>query len=244
MKMMWDEKLIDPDHALPQKASATRSKLYAGKGAYLFMWAHSYQSMVTELRKNFAEAELDIVPAIRNPKGGVLGFSIVPGYRPFVIMKAAKDPQFVWDNFIEPLYLEPEVVMLWERGIPNVEYTIENGIFVDNFKQSGVHLGTRSPFNPEISFPYKLPPLAEKAVEMELKFDSNFSKNQDYIVADEPSVTVPAFDTLYGDFKDKKNQLFWKFILGEHSFDDMMKQFEAYKKEVDFDNILAQINEQ
>ncbi len=244
VKMMWDEKLMDPEHALPQKASATRSKLYAGKGAYLFMWAHSYQDLITELRKNFTEAELDIVPAIRNPKGGVLGFSIVPGYRPFVIMKAAKDPQYVWDNFIENMYLNPEVVMLWERGIPNVEYRIENGIFVDNFKESGVHLNTRSPFNPEIKFPYKLPPLAEKAVEMELKFDSNFSKNQDYIVVDEPSTTVPAFDTIYGDFKDKKNQLFWKYVLGEHSFDDMMKQFEAYKKEVGFDDILAQINAQ
>jgi len=54
------------------------------------------------------EAELDIVPAIRNPKGGVLGFSIVPGYRPYVITKAAKDPQFVWDNFIEKHYPYPE----------------------------------------------------------------------------------------------------------------------------------------
>jgi ABC-type glycerol-3-phosphate transport system substrate-binding protein len=244
MKMMWDEKLIDPDHALPQKASTTRSKLYAGKGALIFVWAHSYQSMVSELRKSFPEAELDLVPPLRNPKGGVLGLAVVPGYRPYVIMKSTKDPQFVWDKFIEPAYLNPEMVMLVERGIPNVSYKVENGIFIDNFEESGDHLGTRSPFNPEIKFPYKLPPLAEKAVEIETKYDGYFSKNGEYVVVDEPSVAVPAFDEIYSDMKDKKNQLFWKYVLGEHSFDDMMKQFEAYKKEINFDNILAQINEQ
>ena len=244
MKMMWDERLIDPDHALPQKASKTRSKLYAGKGALIFVWAHQYQSMVTRLRESFPEAELDMVPPIRNPKGGVLGLSIVPGYRPYVIMKATKDPQFVWDKFIEPLYLNPEAVMLEERGIPNVSYKIENNTFIDNGDASGDSLGTRSPFNPEIKFPYSLPPLAEKAVQIETRYDGYFSKNEDYVVADEPSVTLPAFDEIYKDFKAKKNQLFWKYVLGEHSFDDMMKKFEAYKKEIDFDSILAQINEQ
>jgi hypothetical protein len=168
----------------------------------------------------------------------------VPGYRPYVIMKATKDYQFVWDKFIEPFYLNPEVVMLDQRGIPNVSYRIENNTFIDNSKESGIGLGTNSIFNPEIKFPYSLPPLAEKAVQIESRYDGYFSKNQEFVVADEPSATVPAFDEIYGDMKNKKNQLFWKYVLGEHSFDDMMKQFEAYKKEIDFDNILAQINEQ
>ncbi len=71
VKTLWDEQLIDPDHALPQKASKTRSKLYAGKGAFIYMWAQRYQGMVTELRKSFPGAELDLVPPIVNPKGGV-----------------------------------------------------------------------------------------------------------------------------------------------------------------------------
>ena len=48
---------------------------------------------------------------------------------------------------------------------------------------------------------------------------------------------------IYDDMKDKKNQLFWKYVIGEHSYDEMTKQFEAYKKEIDFDSILAEINQ-
>jgi hypothetical protein len=106
-----------------------------------------------------------------------------------------------------------------------------------------VFLTTEYHDNPELHDVWEAEFKRLTGVEMELKFDSYFSKNQDYIVVDEPSAVVPAFDTIYSDMKDKKNQLFWKYVLGEHSFDDMMKQFEAYKKEIDFDSILTQINE-
>ena len=64
----------------------------------------------------------------------------MPGYRPFCITSASAGPQFVWDNFIEPLYLDREAVMLFVRGIPDVSYKVENGMFVDNFEESGVDL--------------------------------------------------------------------------------------------------------
>lgn len=57
-------------------------------------------------------------------------------------------------------------------------------------------------------------------------------------------MVVPAYDMIQSDMGDKKDELFWKYVIGEHSFEEMMKQFEAYKKEVDFDSILAQINAQ
>lgn len=244
IKMLWDERLIDPDHALPQKASATRNKFYAGKGAFLFMWDFRYQEMITELRNNFPEVEIDLVPPIENPKGGVLGVSLEPGYRPFCIMSAAKDPQFVWDNFIEPLYLTTDGHMLLFRGIPNASYKIVNGIMEDNFDESGIHMGMRSPLNPDIEFPYKMAPLNQKAVDIQAKMDGWLSKYGYYCVAEEPTVTVPEYDMVRGDMGDKKNELFWKYVIGEHDFAEMMRQFEAYKKEVDFDSILAKINSQ
>ncbi len=167
----------------------------------------------------------------------------MPGYRPFCITSASAGPQFVWDNFIEPLYLDREAVMLFVRGIPDVSYKVENGMFVDNFEESGVHLGVRSPFNPDIKFPYTLPPLVERGVAIETKYDGWFSQHETYVVAEEPSTFVPEYDAIYKDMKEKKNQLFWKYVLGEHSFDDMVQQFGAYKKEVGFDDILSQINE-
>ncbi|GEM_PF-4322101 len=244
IKMLYDEKLMDPDHALPQKASKTRSKFYAGKGAFLIMWVYRYQEMVSELRKNFPNAEIALVPPIENPKtGNVMGLSVVPGYRPFCITSKAKDPQFVWDKFIETLYFNPDGAMLLYRGIPNVSYKIVNGMFVDNFKESGIHMGVRAPMDPSIKFPYKLPPLAEKGQQIEQQFSSWFSKYDDRVVFEQPTKAVPEYDAIRKDMKDKKNQLFWKYVLGEFTLDEMLKKFEDYKKEVNFDSILEQINQ-
>ena len=242
MKMLWDEKLIDPDHALPQKASKTRSKLYSGDGAFLAMWTDRYPSMIAELREEFPNAELDLVPPIVNPKGGVLGLSVVPGYRPFCITKEAENPEFVFRNFIEPLYLSVEGVMLITRGIPGINYTIVNNTFVDNFEESGVHLKTRPAVNADIVMPYLLPPDTQQGVDIETKFNKWFADYSNYAIAEEPSVLVPSFDFIYDDMKDKKNQLFWKYVIGEFGYDEMMSRFEAYKEEIDFQNILNEIN--
>ena len=241
-KMFYDEKLMDPDHVLPQKASATRSKFYAGKGAYLMMHAHLYQELVSDLRKSFPGAELTIVPPIVNPKGGVLGMSVSPGYRPFCIMTASSDPQFVWDKVIETVYLNTDGVMLLSRGIPSVSYRIEGGTLVDNFDRSGEHMGLRSPLNPDIVFPYKLAALNQRGVDLETEFDRQFAKHGDYLVAANPSAVVPEFDMIREDMGDKKQELFWKYVLGEHTFEQMMAKFDAYKKEVGFSEILKKIN--
>lgn len=146
------------------------------------------------------------------------------------------------DKFIETVILTNEGSMLLSRGIPGVSYKVVDNTFEDNFEESGTHMKTRPPLNPNIKFPYKLPPLMQRGAEMKAQFDEWFSENSAYAVAEEPSVSVPAFDMIHDDMKDKKNELFWKYVMGEHSFEEMMKQFDAYKKEVDFDSILAEIN--
>lgn len=242
VKMLWTEQLIDPGHALPQKASATRSKLYAGKGAYLAMWTNLYPDLIEGVKKNFPAAELTLVPPIVNPKGGVLGLSVVPGYRPFCITSKAANPQYVWDKFIETVCLNTEGVMLQYRGIPDITYKVVNNTFKDNKDEYGAGMKTRPPLDPNIEFPYKLSPLMETGAELEKQFDGWFVQYTKYAVVEEPSRGVAAFDTIYDDMKDKKNQLFWKFVIGEFGYEEMLTQFEAYKKEIDFRSILEEIN--
>jgi hypothetical protein len=114
---------------------------------------------------------------------------------------------------------------------------------VDNSDRSGVGMGLRSPVNPEIKLPYGMEPLTQKGSELETEFDGWFSKYESYVVAEEPSASVPDFDMVYDDMKDKKNELFWKYVLGELTFQQMMSQFDAYKKEIGYADILKQINE-
>jgi hypothetical protein len=81
-------------------------------------------------------------------------------------------------------------------------------------------------------------------VEIQAQMDGWLSEHGRYGVAEEPTVTVAEYDMIREDMGDKKDELFWKYVIGEHSFEEMIRQFEAYKKEVDFDSILAQINAQ
>ena len=184
-----------------------------------------------------------MVPPIVNPEGGVLGLSVIPGYRPFAIGGDVEDPQYVWDNFIMPIYFDPDVSMLHYRGIPGVSYRIENGAMIDNSEVTGVGLGLRSPLNQDMQFPYKLSPLLQKGIEVETEFDRWFSNHEAYIVADVPVVSVPEYDLVAGDMVDKMRELFWKYVLGEHSFDEMMAQYDAYKGEIGSDSILRKVNE-
>lgn len=243
VKMLYDEGLIDPEHVLPQKSSGTRSKFFSGQGAVLMMHAHLYQGLVTGLRENYPDATIEMLPPIENPDGGVLGLSVIPGYRPYAITGAAEDPQFVWDNFIEPIYFDPEVSMLAYRGIPDVSFRVEDGVMIDNSEASGVGLGLRTPLNPDIEFPYQLSPLLERGIEIETEFGRWFANHEEYVVADTPVVAVPEYDNVASDMNEKMEELFWRYVLGEHGFEEMMEQYEAYKQEIGFDSILARINE-
>jgi ABC-type glycerol-3-phosphate transport system substrate-binding protein len=242
IKMLYDEKLMDPDHVLPQKASKTRAKLYAGKGAFIAMWVKNYASMIISLRETFPNAELALVPPIENPKGGVMGLSVIPGYRPFCIMTEADDPDFVWEKFIETLYLDTEGVMLLVRGIPNINYKIVDNTFTDISEETGLSVGEKSPFNPEIKFPYKLPPLMEKGSQFMSEFSRWASNYSNYIVWDSAVDVVPAYDLIASDMKAKRNELFWKYVLGELSYEQMMSDFDKYLKEISYPSILDQFN--
>lgn len=242
VKMMWDEKLIDPDHALPQPAAKTRSKFYSGSGAFLSMWAYRYSEMFPEVRKQFPNAEIAMVPPIVNPKGGILGVSVEPGYRPICISSACPDPEFVFKNFIEPMYLTVEGAMFKWRGIENIHYKIQDNTFVPNFEESGQVMGVEAPLNPDLEFPYKLSPLLEKGAEIEQEFGEWFSENSKYGISIEPTVSLPAFEVIKGDLTDKKNQLFWTYVLGKMSFEDLTRQYEAYKREIGFEKILNDLN--
>ncbi len=243
VKMLYDESLIDPEHVLPQKASGTRSKFFSGQGAFIMMHAHLYQGLITGLQENFPNAAIEMVPPIENPEGGVLGLSVIPGYRPFAITSGAEDPQFVWDNFIEPIYFDPDVSMLHYRGIPDVSYRVEDGVMINNSDESETGLGLRTPLNPDIRFPYKLSPVLERGIELETQFGRWFAVHEDFVVADVPLVAVPEYEAIAADMGEKMQELFWRYVLGEHDFEAMIEQYEAYKREVNFDSILQKIND-
>lgn len=242
VRMMWDEKLIDPDHALPQKASNTRSKFYAGKGAFLSMWTNRYPNMIAELRKEFPEAELALVPPFDNPKGGTLGMSVIPGFKPYCITSEAANPQFVFDNFIEPIFLTVEGAMLTERGVKDFHYKIINNTLIDNFEESGAHMATQPFLNSNLNVPYKFPQLAQIGLDFENQFIKWFNNNSNFAIAEVPTFAIPAYDMIRKDMEEKKHQLFWKYVIGEIEYNTLINQFNAYKKEIDFDSILAEIN--
>ncbi len=237
--MLYNEGFIDSEHALPQKSDVVRAKFASGKGASFVYWYDRYSSVSKDVTKNFPKAEVDLMPPIVNPKGGVMGMSLTAGTTPLCITKGSKSPQFVWNAFVEKFFFDLDTVMLFSYGVPGRDYEIRDNTIA---ALKGQAIGPWDPYDPEQKLPFKLPASAQKISDVQGAYNAGLAKNGRYASMSEPSVSVAGFDQIRDDMMDKKNQLLWKCVLGQITFEQLKSQFEAYKKEVGFADILAEIN--
>ena len=239
IKMLYTEGFIDSEHALPQKSDVVRAKFASGKGASFVYWYDRYASVYKDVTKNFPKAEVDLMPPVVNPKGGVMGMSLTAGTTPVCITKGSKSPQFVWDQFIEKFFFDLDTRMLFSYGVPGIDYEVKDSTIV---ALKGQAIDPWDPYDPEQKLPFKLPASAQKISDVQAAYNAGLAKNSYYAAMSEPSVSVAGFDQIRDDMMDKKNQLLWKCVLGQITYEQLTSQFEAYKKEVGFVDILAEIN--
>jgi ABC-type glycerol-3-phosphate transport system substrate-binding protein len=239
IRLLYSEGYIDSEHALPQKSDVVRAKFASGKGSSFVYWYDRYSSVSKDVTKNFPKAEVGLLPPIVNPKGGVMGMSLTAGTTPVCITKGSKSPQFAWEQFIEKFFFDLDVRMLFAYGVPGVDYEIRDNAIA---ALKGQAIDPWEPYDPDQKLPFKLPASAQKISDVQGAYNAGLAKNGYYASMSEPSVSVAGFDQIRDDMMDKKNQLLWKCVLGQITFEQLTSQFEAYKKEVGFADILAQIN--
>ncbi len=168
-----------------------------------------------------------------------MGMSLTAGTTPLCITKGSKSPQFVWNEFVEKFFFDLDTVMLFSYGVPGKDYEIKDNTIA---ALKGQPIGPWDPYDPEQKLPFKLPASAQKISDVQNAYNAGLARNGRYASMTEPSVSVAGFDQIRDDMMDKKNQLLWKCVLGKITFDQLKSEFEAYKKEVGFADILAEIN--
>ncbi len=239
IRTLYSEGYIDSEHALPQKSDVVRAKFASGKGSSFVYWYDRYSSVYKDVTKNFPKAEVGLMTPIVNPKGGVMGMSLTAGTTPVCITKGSKSPQFVWDQFIEKFFFDLDVRLLFTYGVPGVDYEIKDGTIA---ALKGQPIDPWEPYDPEQKLPFKLPASAQKISDVQNAYNAGLARNGYYASMSEPAVSVAGFDQIREDMVDKKNQLLWKCVLGQITFEQLKSEFDAYKKEVGFAAILAEIN--
>jgi len=117
LKALYDEKLIDPQFITAKKTSEFRSKLIEGKVGILEYWAGEWGMNLSEYAKK------------ANPKAVVRSMPAVEGARYknrlpqcLAITIKAKNPQIIFDSFIEGLFDNDKRQILWTYGVENVHW--------------------------------------------------------------------------------------------------------------------------
>ncbi len=239
VKMLYTEKFIDTEHALPQKSDVVRAKFASGKGASFVYWADRYATVYKDVTKSFPKAEVGHMLPFANPKGGVMGASLTAGTTPMCITKGSKNPRFAWEQFVEKFFFDLDVRMLFAYGVPGDDYEIKDGTIT---ALKGQPINPWEPYDLEQRLPFKLPASAQKISDVNAAYKAAQAKHSYYAAMSEPVVSVSGYDQIREDMTDKKNQLLWKYVLGEMTYEQVMAEFERYKKEVGFAEILAEIN--
>lgn len=126
---MFEEKLIDPEIFSHQGYHDELAKFQAGKVGVLLghsTWIFEEKNV----KKNFPEADVALVPVVLNGPNGPARFSGMPLYEGIAISKGAADPERIFD-FVEYV-MSDEAYELFKYGIEGVHYTMDGDERVRN----------------------------------------------------------------------------------------------------------------
>jgi putative aldouronate transport system substrate-binding protein len=115
-KALYKEKLIDPD-IFTNTTSACREKIYSGKAGIFEYWAGNWAKILNdETKKNIPQAAIIPIPPIKE----AYYLSRIPEC--LAVTKKAKDPQAVFDNFIDFMWDKGKGQILFTYGVEGLHY--------------------------------------------------------------------------------------------------------------------------
>jgi putative aldouronate transport system substrate-binding protein len=228
---------IDPA-TLTNTTAQARNKFYDDKFGIFTYWAGTWATnLKTNLEANGKDGELVALPPL---EGNPLYFDRVPPV--WCITTACKDPQKVFDAFIDTMLDGGDCQMLWTYGVEGVhwsksagtvlagtekEKTYEEGQFhmLENLEKAGT-LYTKNHIDPMLSLAtfgegYYDP--KEESVQPEAKAAAQLFNDNSRLASIVPA--TEAMNSYNGSLTTLKNELIGRVIQGELTYDAAMEEF-------------------
>lgn len=246
MKSIYDEGLVDKQISTNTSWGGTRNKFYASEAGSITMWNDIYDSLTKNLIKNGIEGYDNVAPvmAFDNPNGkGSFGHSFEPGHEGYPMTTNALDaPQEKFDLFMNWFYINEAGIMLTSRGgIEGYNYDVVG----DEYKlKEDFSFGFNGQSFPPVNLDYKFPCTFDKISQGEKEYievlmeDYSAHENAQTQVI---SVSNEEYSLIKPDWIAVTAYNFHNYILGQLTYDELIEKYEQYKKEIDLDNILANI---
>ena len=249
VKMLYDEKLLYQSAPTEGSYGTIRTQYYVGEAATIIMWADIYDSLTKGLRDNgFADApdlleKSTWVPAFDGPKG-TFGHTFKEASTIKAITKNTDMPQEVFDTFMEWYIASDNGIISTSRGVEGYSFQVVDGVMVPDVNNTGVGYKGQGfpPVNLDYKYPFKFDPITQGEYDYILEiFDDYYAHPMAQTVI--PGAHNQDYYSMIDDWEDGAYGCFWKYVLGEWTYDEYLEEYGKLTNDWNFAEILAGITE-
>ncbi len=251
-KMLVDEGLMDKEY-VTNGPEQVRSKGFSGKTGCILMWGDIYARLQTETKKAVPTAVWGIIPPVMTSDGnGSFGIqaSLPTGATAWVIPKTCTNPGGVIKYFTEYVVTDPDMIQQSIFGTKGIMYNVENGIYkpTDAGNKAGtLEVNYPGRLNQEWKAPFQFEGDLKAQFDIQTTYNDFLNKNNNLYV--KATQHIGLSDDIANDVNKieeqlhtKKQELTDKYVLGQITWDEVVKEFNKWSEDVGYQQILDKIN--
>lgn len=235
---IWDQEFLTNENA------TIRENLFSGKAASTLDYYNRYIYFSTEASKVKAPTEFVPIYELKGPNGN--GGNLYEAIQDALCISAkSKDADRALEVIKYYVFTE-EGVKLRCLGVKDKHYTIENNIITptEKAKNSGYKCDVNQfyLYYPQVKdFGFKWGDTVEKLIPQQVKYNEETNKHLG------PKYSIPSnksdlYNKNLSAYKKKIDEISSKIIMGSASVEDGYKEYEAFWKSINGDEMLTQLN--
>lgn len=231
-RKLYDEGILDNEF-FTNKTSTARSKIYEGQAGVMEYWSGTWAVRFNDSAKNSNPgAEVTSIEPIKN------AFYINRVGPAFSITKAAKNPEAVFDAFMNTMLDKGAGQTLFTHGIEGKHYSMEGGKYVM----------MPEPANPDRPFDkaYADPTLIMNGWEPLVPLTDLIVRSRTIHKANSIQLSLPQGGDTYikrvGELLTVKQEIFSLAVTGALTPEEAQAQYKAKAANLELDKILAELN--
>ncbi len=236
----YEAGLFTPDFPSLISYHHTRDLFGEGKGSSIIMWDNIYSALHQRLtRAGIQNFEILPLPPFSTEEG-VFGIEYLPPLEPFAITSKCKNPQAAF-KVLEWIFTREGGILASSLGIEGLSYRIDKNNTAQ--METTLHLGQGFPWvNRDFSPSFSLPEHIQRSMDYcNAVMDAVHLHEQRL----PQKIMMPRnrlYSSLYFELQEQRARLFFAYVQGKMSYEDMMKKFKTFYRQKGLFEILDEMN--
>ncbi len=183
------------------------------------------------------------VPAFDGPKG-TFGHTFKEASTIKSVTTNTDMPEEVFNTFMEWYIASDNGIISTSRGVEGYSFDVVDGVMVPNADNGGVSYVGQGfpPVDLDYEYPFKFDPITQG------EYDNILAIFDDYYAHPMAQTVIPGahnqeYYTIVDDWEDGAYGCFWKYVLGEWTYDEYMEGYDKLAKGWNLQEILDGITE-